>query len=79
VLDSLIGEIPILNLFTGYLANPKYGVTNSSGELIARLTKEPSFFGKKFKLEKLADFKNGDGPQIMLSLMMMLLVERRRG
>ena len=79
VLDSLLGEVPILNFFTGYLFNPKYIVTRPDGTEIARLTKEPSFFGRKFSIDKLDEFEAGEGERLLLSLMMMILLERRRG
>jgi len=79
VMDSLLGEIPILNFFTGYLFNPKYGLKTPEGEIVAELTKEPSFFGRKFKLEKIGDLEKGDSQRMLLALMMMMLLERRRG
>jgi len=79
VLDSLLGEIPILGFFTGYLFNPTYNVTNLRGDIIVKLKKEPSFFGKEFKLELVKPIDNDDDDRIMLSLMMMVLLERRRG
>lgn len=77
--DALLGEIPIISMFTGYLCNPKYIVKNNEGIEIARLKKSPSFFGREFKLEKLGDLPAEDGERMMLSLMMMVLLERRRG
>lgn len=79
VIDSLIGQIPILGFFTGYLFNPAYKVTDMNGNLIARLVKEPSFFGRKFEVTKEGTIDNDDDDRIMLSLMMMILLERRRG
>lgn len=79
VMDSLLGEVPGLNFFTGYLFNPKYGLTSPSGEVVAILSKEASFFGRKFKLEKLGNMEEGDSQRMLLSLMMMMLLERRRG
>lgn len=77
--DAMLGEIPILGMFTGYLFNPKYVIKRPDGILVARLSKEPSFFGRKFKLEKLADMQEAEGERMLLSLMMMSLLERRRG
>lgn len=79
VMDSLLGEIPILSIFTGYLFNPSYAVLDKNNQIIARLKKEPSFFGRKFSITKVQAFDNDDGERIMLSLMMMILLERRRG
>lgn len=77
--DVLLNEIPIVGIFTGYLCNPKYAVSNNDGQKVARLSKSPSFFGRSFKLDKLDEFQAGDDERIMLSLMMMILLERRRG
>ncbi|MBL4593294.1 MAG: hypothetical protein JKX68_05685 [Flavobacteriales bacterium] len=77
--DALLGEVPILGMFTGYLFNPKYIVKDGNDEIIARLSKEASFFGRRFKLDEVGKFKSGDGERIMLALMMMSLLERRRG
>lgn len=79
VMDSFFGEIPILGLFTGYLFNPSYIVTNKEGESIVRLKKLPSFLGKEFEVEKIGSIDNDDDDRIMLGLMMMILLERRRG
>lgn len=77
VFDSLLGEIPILGMFTGYLFNPKYIVKQGDSNIL-RLKKIPSFFGRKFEIEKLADINQKDGERLILSLMMMILLERRR-
>jgi uncharacterized protein YxjI len=79
VADSLIGEVPILGFFSGYMFHPSYNVTNMSGQIVMKLTKMPSFFGKEFELVKLADIEEGDKERVLLGLMMMILLERRRG
>lgn len=79
VFDSLLGEIPILNFFTGYLFNPSYLVTDLKGKEIARLKKIPSFLGRNFEVSKLGTIDNDDDDRIILGLMMMILLERRRG
>ena len=79
VFDSLLGEVPILGMFTGYLFNPTYIVTDLDGKPIVRLKKEASFFGRKFIVLKLEDIDGDDKERIMLGLMMMILLERRRG
>jgi uncharacterized protein YxjI len=79
VFDSLLGEVPVLGILTGYFFHPSYSVARPDGTIVARLTKEPSFFGRKFKIEKLNNFEKGEEERILLGLMMMILLERRRG
>lgn len=79
VMDSLVGEIPILNFFTGILFNPAYKVINKEGETIARIVKDKSMWGRKFTVSKVKEFDQDDGERIILGLMMMILLERRRG
>ena len=79
VWDNLLGEIPIIGLLTGYFFNPSYAVMNLDGEKVARLKKQASFFGRKFEITKLSDMENDDDERVMVGLMMMVLLERRRG
>lgn len=79
VSDSLLSEVPLIGLFTGYLFHPRYAVTNAQGTPVARLSKESSFFGRKFIVDQLAEIDPRDGERILLGLMMMILLERRRG
>ncbi|MEX1001243.1 MAG: LURP-one-related family protein [Crocinitomicaceae bacterium] len=77
--DALLGEVPLLGLFSGYLFNPRYIVKRGDGSEVMRLSKESSFFGRKFKVDKLSDVHAGEDERLMLGLMMMSLLERRRG
>ncbi|MFT6964553.1 MAG: hypothetical protein ACJAWV_004295 [Flammeovirgaceae bacterium] len=77
--DQLLGEIPILGMLTGYLFNPTYVLTRPDGTLVAKLKKNPSFFGRNFTVSKEAEFQTGEETRILLGLMMMVLLERRRG
>ncbi len=79
VLDGLVGQIPVLGYFTGYFLNPSYVVTDRRGREVVRLIKEASFLGRKFTVEKLVPFDGDDDDRVMLGLMMMILLERRRG
>lgn len=79
VMDSLFGQIPILGAFTGYVFNPKYSVTNLNNQTVAKLKKEPSFFGRKFEIEKVKDIDTDDEQRILLGIMMMVLLERKKG
>lgn len=79
VFDTFLGEIPILNFFTGYIFNPSYKVMDLNGRTIIRLHKEPSFWGRKFHITQLEEIDRDDQERILLGLMMMILLERRRG
>lgn len=79
VMDALMGEVPVVSLFTGYMFNPKYAIKDKEGKIVARFVKEASFFGRKFKLEKVGDVEPDDYERMLLAVMMILLLERRRG
>lgn len=79
VMDSIFGEIPVLGLLSGYVFNPSYIVTDNANQIIVRLKKKPSFFGREFEVTKVAYLDNNDDDRIMLGLMMMILLERRKG
>ncbi len=77
--DALLGQIPILSMLTGYLFNPAYIISRPDGTQVVRLKKEPSFFGRRFTITKTNEFEEGEEERIVLGLMMMILLERRRG
>ena len=79
VLDAIFVQIPIIGLFTGYFFNPAYKVSDLKGTVVARLEKEPSFWGRKFSVTKLTDISTEEQERIVLALTMMILLERRRG
>lgn len=79
VWDSMIGELPIIGMFTGYILNPSYTLTDKEGNKIFQLKKMPSFFGRKFMLQKFADVPENEESRLILSFMMMVLLERARG
>ncbi|MES2848523.1 MAG: hypothetical protein V4685_05675 [Bacteroidota bacterium] len=79
VWDGLLSEIPLVGFFTGYIFNPAYTVKRPDGTVVCTLKKEPSFFGRKFTLSNEAMFEKGEEDRVLLSVMMMVLLERRRG
>lgn len=79
VCDSLFCEIPILGMFSGYVFHPEYLVAREDGTAVMRLKKEPAFFQGKFSIEKLAAMSEEEETRILLSLIMMVLLERQRG
>ncbi len=79
VMDGLFSQVPILGLFTGYVFNPKYNVTDSSGQIVGVFTKEASFLGTKFRLDSTADLSEDEKERLILGLMMMVFLEKQRG
>lgn len=77
--DGLIGELPIIGIFSGYFLNPSYIVKDQNNNVIFRLKKMPSFFGRKFQLDKVQEVSEEDTHLNVLSLMMLVLLERARG
>lgn len=78
-IDATLGEIPFLGFFTGYFLNPTYIAKNQDGKVVLKLKKNPSFFGRKFSLEKIDHVPEEDETLLVLSFMMMILLERNRG
>jgi hypothetical protein len=79
VCDSLFSEIPILGMFSGYVFHPEYVVAREDGTPVMRLKKEPAFFQGKFSIEKLGAVSEDEETRILLSLIMMVLLEKQRG
>ena len=79
MLDSILEQIPLVSIATSYLFHPKYLVSRADETPILRLTKQPAFFEGKFSLDKLADISEKEEMQAILSLLMMVLLERARG
>jgi uncharacterized protein YxjI len=79
VVDSLVGEIPVLGMFTGYLFNPSYILSRTDGTQIARLAKQPAFFEGKFQISPITQVSGEEETRGLLAFLMMTLLERARG
>lgn len=79
VADALFNEVPVLGIFSGYVFNPTYLLSNAAGAPLMRLSKQPAFMEGKFRIEKLAELSEPDETRAVLSFLMMVLLERRRG
>lgn len=80
VFDSLLDGIPIVGMATGYLFHPKYLATKSkTSEPAMRLTKKAAFFEGRFEIEKLGEITAREELNLILSFLMMVLLERKRG
>ena len=79
VADGLFGEIPLLGMFTGYLFQPAYRIARQDGTLVLRLEKQRSFLESTFRLEQQAPLDPAEEQLAVLSVLMMILLERSRG
>lgn len=79
IIDGLVGEIPIIGMFTGYLFHPAYLVSTPGGTVVMRLEKQPAFLEGKFVIESKMPLPEKEERRVLLSLLMMLLLERSRG
>lgn len=79
LIDALVGEVPVLGMFTGYFFNPAYIIAKADGAPVARMQKEPAFFEGKFRLSEIADLSEQNETLILLSVLTMTLLERGRG
>lgn len=79
VVDSLVGELPIIGMFTGYFFHPSYLISRTDGEPVARLTKQAAFFEGKFQLVQVGPLSEEDEVRVLLGALTMTLLERSRG
>ena len=79
VIDGFFNQIPIVGLFSGYMFHPAFLVMRPDETVVLRVQKQPAFFEGKFTIEKQAEFGDAEEKRIMLSVLMMLLLERTRG
>ena len=79
IVERFLAEVPLIGFIAIYLINPTYLVTRADGTLVMKLKKLPSFLGRKFQITKEADLDEAEQQRNLLSLMMMVLLERSRG
>lgn len=77
--DALFGEIPLLGVFAGYVFHPRYVVQRPDGGEVLHAAKQPALFEGRYAVEKRAALSPEDEGLAVLSILMMLLLERRRG
>ncbi len=80
VADAAFSEIPVAGVLSGYLFHPAYRLSASAtGTAVLRARKRPAFFEGMYKIEALGAMSSDDELLGMLSIVMMLLLERQRG
>lgn len=78
VIDGMLESIPLVGAFAGYLFQPRYLLTGPDGAPVMRLHKRPSFFMRRFEVERLAETNPEVTQRDVLALLMLVLLERRR-
>ncbi len=79
VLDALFEQIPVLGAFSGYFLHPKYLIARPDGNVVMRVEKLPAFFEGKYSVKQVDQLSDREEQQALLSVLMMLLLERSRG
>jgi len=79
VFDSLLGELPVVGMLTGYLFHPAYLLARADGTVLLRMEKRPAFFEGKYSVERRAELTPAEETRALLGLLMMILLERSRG
>jgi hypothetical protein len=80
VADGLLTEIPVLGLFAGYLFHPAYRVSrHDTATVVLRVVKRPAFLEGVFRIDAVRALDEDDERLAVLGVLMVLLLERRRG
>jgi uncharacterized protein YxjI len=79
IFDALLSEIPIIGLLSARFFQPIYNVKSPDGNIVMKMKKMPSFLERFFSIDRLIDINDRDEELIMLSLMMIVLLEKNEG
>lgn len=77
--DALFGEIPFVGIFAGYVFHPRYLVQRADGTEVLQVAKQNALFEGKYRIDKRTELPPEDEGMAVLAILMMLLLERRRG
>jgi len=79
VADGLLDAIPFAELLTGFVLHPSYLVSRENGTPVMRIRKMAAFLESRFAIERIAPMEREEEQRVLLSLIMLVLLERRRG
>jgi hypothetical protein len=80
VADSVFGELPLIGMVSGYLFHPAYRVSYTGTEApLLRAVKQPAFWEGRYAIERVGSGGPEDERLAVLCILMMVLLERRRG
>ena len=83
--DGLVGEIPLVGFAAGYVFNPSYTAyrgndRDDESQPVMTLTKQPAFWEGRYEINLVQpSISESEELQILLSLLMIVQLERRRG
>lgn len=79
VADTVLGELPVIGIFTGYFLHPRYNVIRlADGAITMSLVKEPAFFEGVYTIE-LQDQNVSHDEEIRSLMGLVLMVQFMRG
>jgi hypothetical protein len=81
VLDGVVGSIPVVSLFAGYMLHPAYILSRGEGEApVLRIAKRPALFEGRFQIAAVEAPAPTESVEVaVVSILMMVLLERARG
>ncbi|HYD53327.1 MAG TPA: hypothetical protein VEA99_11890 [Gemmatimonadaceae bacterium] len=80
LIDGVVGEIPVVGMFTGYWLHPAYRVTHVGMKReVLRATKRPALWEGRYEIERFQDVGEEEERLATFAIIMMLLLERTRG
>jgi uncharacterized protein YxjI len=80
VLDGVLEIIPVAgDLVSGLILHPSYSVSRPDGTVVLRVRKRPAFLESRFSVDRLAPLTEIDEQRALLSIIMLVVMERKRG
>jgi len=79
VLDGIFADLPLVGLFSGYLFHPAYLVSRADGTQVMRVHKLSAFMEGRYQIDSTVPIAEDEQETVLLSVFMMLLLERFRG
>ena len=78
VADGVLNRIPLVGWALGLFVNPAY-LVELNNKTVMHLKKKPALLEGKFVLDKCGDISDQEEGLLLCSVIMMLLLERKRG
>lgn len=79
IANGLLENVPIVGLFSGYLFHPAFLVSRIDGTPVLRVRKQAAFLEGLYEIQKVGELSQVEEGLGVLGIVMMTLLERRRG